>query len=488
MDILQHTSLLPPYDRTALQERIVHIGLGAFHRGHQAYILDQLLRLDQRGHWGICAISLFGSSNAATIIEQLKQQEDLYTVVERYDQAAEITIVGSIINTIQRQKEGNSAVFAKLLSPELSLITLTITEKGYCLHPNGEGLDLTDPNIVHDLAHPDDPITVPGLLYYALKQRSMLNLPPITIISCDNIPENSEKLKNGIISYAQQIDPGFVAYLNNTIAFPCSMVDRIVPATTEKMRQSLAQQWGIEDPCVIETEPFLQWVIEDHFAGERPQWEKINGVSLVKDVCPYEEMKLRMLNGTHSFFAYLGLLSGYQTVSECANHPLFEKAAYTLMLQEQRPTLSIKGVDLVAYAETLIRRFQNGALVHQLSQIATDGSQKIPQRFIESLLWREEHHLESPLLSLAIAAWITYVEQHADQLADSYQARLAELVHQAKDHEQLIIALLKSNIFPTEFHQFPQLPLKIIEAYLLIQQLGAEGALAARLASISPDS
>lgn len=486
MDILHHTSLLPSYDRTLLQEKIIHIGLGAFHRGHQAFILDQLLRLDQSGQWGICAISLFGSSTSSSIIEQMGRQDNLYTVIERYNQTAEITVVGSIINTMQRQKVGNRAILEKLLEPQVAIITLTITEKGYCLHPNGEGLDLTHPDILHDLAHPEDPITVPALLFYALKRRSKLNRQPITILSCDNIPENGLKLKNAIISYAQRVDPSFISYIDNQVAFPCSMVDRIVPATTEKTLHSLEQQWNIDDPCAIETEPFLQWVIEDQFAGEIPSWDKIKGVSIVKDVCPYEEMKLRMLNGTHSFFAYVGLLSGYRTVSECANHPLFEKAALALMQYEQQETLTIKEIDLVKYAHNLIQRFQNNALEHQLTQIATDGSQKIPQRFIESILWRETHNLDSPLLILSIAAWITYVEQQVDQLADSYQDRLAQIVHQAKDHETLIMSLLQSNIFPPQFHQSPKLSSQIIESYLLIEQLGAEKALFTLLESTYP--
>lgn len=468
-------TLLPTYNRALLKEKIVHIGLGAFHRGHQAFVLEKLLRQEQRSDWGICAVSLFGGS--AKMIDQLEAQACLYTVLERENEQVNATVVGAIINTIQRQKEGIEAVLNKLLEPQVEIITLTVTEKGYCLAPGGDQLDLSHKDIRHDLENLENPRTVPAILFLALRARYSAGLPPLTLISCDNIPENSLLLKNAIRGFAEAVDPEFVHYLETQIAFPCSMVDRIVPATTPALETWIGEHLGVVDHCAIETEPFLQWVIEDHFAGERPHWEKIPGVSIVKDVRPFEEMKLRMLNGSHSFMAYLGSLANYKTVAECIADPIFHQAVLTLMLSEQKATLSMQEIDLEQYAQELIQRFKNSALHHQLAQIAMDGSQKIPQRFLEPLLWREAKELDSPLLILGIAGWLYFVIRNIEQLADPYQERFAQIIKDAEKDNAAVEAILKSGIFPQNFTENSNLKEKILSAYRSIDAIGAKAAL-----------
>lgn len=342
-------------DRKSLQENIVHLGLGAFHRAHQAFIFDGLNKLSDSKHWGICSINLF--DDGSNIVNKLQAQDGLYHVIERTTGINKATAVGSIVNAMQLQQVGLEAVLQKIAEPQVEIITLTVTEKGYCATAGGKALDLQNAVIKQDLIDLDNPKSVPAILYKALKLRSALDCKPITLLSCDNMPENGHALKNALLGFIAEVDPAFKAYIDNNVTFPCSMVDRIVPAVTEESLKIAEEVIGQRDACAVVTEPFIQWVVEDNFAQKRPEIEKVAGVSVAKDVVPFEEMKLRMLNGSHSFLAYLGSLASYTYISDCMQDINYKKAALSLMMNEQAPTLSVKDVNLESYANELIARY-----------------------------------------------------------------------------------------------------------------------------------
>lgn len=406
---LNSTVHLPSYDRNSLKAKIIHLGLGAFHRGHQAFLHHQLLEKSAadgiQNDWGICSINLFGGLD---VVENLSRQNHLYTVLEKSNNN-HATLVGSIIESMQVDRDGIAAIINKLSEPQVKIITLTITEKGYCTLPGGHAIDPNNPLICHDLAHPEQPQSAPAILYQALKKRMQLNLEPITLLSCDNMPENGDALKHAVLGFTQLVDADFIPWIEKNISFPSSMVDRIVPAITPETLADITAYIGTEDPCGIATEPFIQWVIEDNFVAGRPAWEKVAGVQLVDNVIPFEEMKLRMLNGSHSFLAYLGYLGGFEHISDCMANPDYKTACERLMRQEQAITLTTKGIDLNKYAQTLIERFENTSLKHRTWQIAMDGTQKIPQRFLASIKWHIAHNKNYTLLALGVAGWMRYI-------------------------------------------------------------------------------
>lgn len=475
--------ICPAYDRNTLKSKIVHIGLGAFHRGHQAFLLNQLQN-QSPSDWGICAINLIGGLQ---IVEDLQKQNHLYTVLEKADKQ-QATIVGSIIETLHTDINGINAIIAKLCEPQVAIITLTVTEKGYCTLPGGLALDVENSLIIHDLQNFDSPKSVPALLYKALKQRQRLGLPPITILSCDNMPENGHATKNAVLGFTQLVEPEFIDWIKRNVSFPSSMVDRIVPALTPASLHEVEVAIGQKDPCGIVTEPFIQWVIEDNFLAGRPAWQTLHGVTLANDVIPFEEMKLRMLNGSHSFLAYLGNLAGYENISDCMDDPDYRNACRQLMLKEQAVTLTTKNVDFVAYADTLIERFENKSLKHKTKQIAMDGSQKIPQRFLASIQWHIDNKSDYSLLALAVAGWIRYVSDLTDknlveEINDPMANLLATSCQSSEEGTQRVHALLNIDaIFGKALPTNPTFVKCIEDAYQNILTLGAKASIVKYLA------
>ena len=286
---------------------------------------------------------------------------------------------------------GLAAVLAALTQPEIAIVSLTISEKGYCHHPASGRLMAEHPAIAHDIAHPAQPQSAPGLLLAALRLRRERGLPPFAVMSCDNMPANGRVTRQVLLDLAQRQDPALADWVRQEVAFPSTMVDRIVPAATPATLDEIAAALGgVRDECAIACEPFIQWVVEDNFAAGRPAWE-LAGAQLVSDVLPFEHMKLRMLNGSHSFLAYLGYLGGYRYINECMADEHYRRAALRLMLDEQAPTLSVTGISLTDYAAQLIARFSNPALQHLTWQIAMDGSQKLPQRLLDAVRWHLRH-------------------------------------------------------------------------------------------------
>ena len=392
-------------NRVKLNTRIVHIGCGAFHRAHQALYTSEMLEKTD-GDWGICEISLFGG---AQLISNLRQQDHLYTVVEKGTLGTVIKVVGSIKESLHPSLDGIDKIIKKIAEPQVTIVSLTITEKGYCADYTTGTLDKKNPLIIADLKNPSQPKSAIGYIVQALKIRKEHHLKPLTIMSCDNVQGNGYIAKSVILEFARTLDKDLSEWIESNVTFPCTMVDRIVPAVTKETFTEITELIGTEDPCGIVCEPFRQWVIEDNFANGRPEWDLI-GVEFVADVAPYEEMKLRMLNGSHSFLAYLGYLGGYTHISDTMKDENYRVAVLDMMIKAQAPSLSMpENTDLYGYATLLIERFSNPNLKHKTAQIAMDGSQKIPQRMAKSLQFHLDNNTDFKWLALGIASWIRFI-------------------------------------------------------------------------------
>lgn len=468
--------LTPRYDRQQLQTRIVHFGFGAFHRAHQALLTDRVLNA-QGGDWGICEISLFSGDR---LMSQLREQNHLYTVLEKGANGNQAIIVGAVKECLNAKLDSLAAIIEKFCETQVAIVSLTITEKGYCIDPATGSLDVSNPRIIHDMQHPTEPHSAPGILVEALHRRRERGLSPFTVLSCDNIPDNGHVVKNAVLGMAEKRAAELAAWIQQHVSFPGTMVDRIVPAATEESLDEITRELGVADPCAISCEPFIQWVIEDNFVAGRPQWE-VAGVQMVDDVLPWEQMKLRMLNGSHSFLAYLGYLAGFQHISDCMQDSAFREAAYRLMMNEQAPTLRITNVDLSRYAASLIERFANPALKHRTWQIAMDGSQKLPQRMLEGIREHLTRGSDWPLLALGVAGWMRYVSGVDDagatiDIRDPLSEKIRLLVESSSDAERVSALLSLQEVFGTDLVKNPLFVQAIEQAWRRIAQHGAHQA------------
>lgn len=395
--------VLPSYDRTQLNAGIVHLGIGAFHRAHQAFYTEAVLN-KFGGDWGIIGSSL----RSASVRDQLVPQDCLYTLVERSGEGEKLQLIGAVLDTLVGP-ENPAALVAQMAADNIKIISLTITEKGYCHDPATGNLNLNHPDIIHDLAHLDKPVSAIGFLVSALKQRFDNNQKAFTLLSCDNLPNNGEVLEKVVCQFAEKIAPAFAQWIKTNATFPCTMIDRIVPATTDEDRREIEARLGLRDEGMVVCEPFSQWVVEDKFADGRPEWEQV-GVLLVEDVRVFEKIKLRLLNGAHSTMAYTGYLSGFDYISEVMEQPAFVNLVKTYMAREAGETVTAPaGFDIEAYKQQLRERFSNKALKHRTWQIAMDGSQKLPQRLLETLREQLQGNGHIDILCLGVAAWIRYV-------------------------------------------------------------------------------
>ncbi len=393
-----------------------------------------------------------------------------------------ITMMG-ICTTLNVQIDGLETVLAAMCEPQIAIVSLTITEKGYFHSPATGQLMLDHPMVVADVQNPHQPKTATGVIVEALARRKAAGLPAFTVMSCDNMPENGHVMRDVVTSYAQAIDVKLAQWIEDNVTFPSTMVDRIVPAVTEDTLAKIEQLTGVRDPAGVACEPFRQWVIEDNFVAGRPEWEKA-GVELVSDVLPYEEMKLRMLNGSHSFLAYLGYLAGYQHINDCMEDEHYRHAAYTLMLQEQAPTLKVQGVDLQDYANRLIERYSNPALRHRTWQIAMDGSQKLPQRMLDSVRWHLAHDSKFDLLALGVAGWMRYVggvdeQGNPIEISDPLLPVIQKAVQSSAEGTARVQSLLAIKaIFGDDLPDNSLFTTKVTEAYLSLLAHGAKATVA----------
>lgn len=420
---LQKSISIPSYRMGKNPCTILHFGIGNFHRSHQAFYLHSLLQIADTD-WRICGVGLMPGD--ALMKENLASQDYLYSLVMQGSHAEELSIIGSIDDLIVLPEEYDRLMSVSC-SKELRIISLTVTEKGYCYDAEWD-LDREHPDIKHDIAHPDQPVTVPGVLARCLKERFSSSDLPITIMSCDNIPENGKVLKKVLFSYLQLIgEQALLDTIERSVSFPCTMVDRITPATTDAQREYLKGTYGIIDVCPVFSEDFIQWVIEDDFKAGRPDWETV-GAALTGDVVPYELMKIRLLNGSHSAISYLSLLAGYTYVDDAVTDSEI-KAFLKSYLQEIRKTLKpIPAVDFEVYIESLIRRFSNIAIRDRLLRLAEDGSRKIPNAIIAPLNELLDTGKPTACITFSLAAWIVYLAQSVDNEAYKVEDPMSELL------------------------------------------------------------
>jgi fructuronate reductase len=396
--------LRPRYDRARTRIGTVHFGPGAFHRAHQAFYFDRLLERDTSR--AICAVSLKTSS----LRDALASQDGLYTLVE-LDAAPTLRVIGAIREMLVAADDP-AAVSRRLVAPDTSLVTITVTEKGYCLNGAGE-LDIDHADIAHDLRHPETPRSLIGWLVRGLQLRHERGLAPYLVVSCDNLSDNGAKLRRAVLAFATRRDPALAGWIEKNARFPRTMVDSITPATDAALRSSVAQTLKLQDAWPVQRERFVQWVVEETDFTAQPDWASV-GVTVSRDVSAYERAKLRLLNGAHSTLAYLGLLAGLETVAQAMAQPALRMFIERLMIEDIQPTLTIPGdEELAAYRQSILQRFENPAIRHQLAQIAWDGSQKLPIRLLGTIGDAIRARRSFARLALAVSAWMHFIRMRA---------------------------------------------------------------------------
>ena len=451
---------VPRYDRAAITPGIVHIGVGGFHRAHQAVYTDDLLVQGLASEWGICGVGLRPEDRA--MHDALVPQGCLYTLMTRDAAGDAARVIGSLVRYLYAPNNVR-AVRDVLASPQTRIVSLTITEGGYSLDAAGQ------------------PGPVFALLADALQVRRSAGVPAFTVLSCDNLPHNGGAAKLALLASAR--DAEFVHWIEQNVAFPSSMVDRITPQTTDADRALVQNEFGIDDAWPVISEPFKQWIIEDKFSDGRPPWEKV-GAQFVSDVAPYESLKLSLLNGSHFAMAYLGFLAGFQTVPEVMADPDFRRFITRLMDEEVTPLLPpVPGIDLTEYKATLLHRFDNPAIKDQISRLCQNGSGKFPQYLLPSLRTAIERGTPRTLLTLALAGWMRYltgVDEQGNSYAidDPRAAELTALARQGGTDPRPLLALTDV------FHFLGQSAGFMRELEVNLESLDASGARATLAAAL----
>ncbi|QDT02087.1 Mannitol 2-dehydrogenase [Rubripirellula lacrimiformis] len=424
----------PNYDRSRIKPGIVHVGIGGFHRSHEAYYTDQWMRLGEgtepgdASQWGICGIGLREADRKIATV--LQEQDYLYTlIVKEPGGGVEHRVIGSIVDFLLGCDDP-AAVIQQMASPDTKIVSLTITEGGYNVDPKTGGFDATNPDAQHDVSSPQQPRLVFGYLTAALKLRRDRGQPAFTIQSCDNIQHNGDLTRRMVIEFARMQDAALADWIEAEVRFPNAMVDRITPVTSPSDIESLDQQFGLRDDWPVTCEPFCQWIIEDNFSNGRPEWEQV-GAQFVSDVTPYEKMKLRLLNAGHSVLGLLGSVYGYATIDETIGDPLFAIFLRSFLDNEATPVLDpVDGIDLDQYKDTLIERFGNPNIKDRLERICLESSSKLPVFLIPTVRENLKRGKSVDHAALVIAAWCYYSDRHADrhgnalEVVDGQQAEL----------------------------------------------------------------
>jgi fructuronate reductase len=449
----------PAYDWRRVGIGIAHLGLGAFHRCHQAEYTDDMLEA-RGGDWAIVGVNL----RPPPLADTLGAQSGLYTRRLRDDSGVdECRIIGCIRETIDAQDDSAPAI-AALAHPRIKSVTLTITEKGYCHIPATGALDDRHPDIVHDLAHPDAPRSAPAILVAALERRRLAGAPGLTLLSCDNIPSNGSILNGVVRTLAQARSPALARWVADHVAFPSSMVDRIVPATTDADIEAISAILGLSDHACVIGEPFRQWTIEDRFAGERPPWDAA-GAEFVSDVSAHEQIKMRVLNGAQTTLCTLGALAGLDYTFEDVRHPVLERFVRAMLQEETAPALPLaRGMEARAYIDLSLRRLHNSNIRHRNHQIATDGSQKIVQRLLNPMRDRLRAGASIERLACATAGFIAYLAAASPAFgarwtpSDPFADVLRAIADETAGDTQALArrALAISAIFGADLPQSPQ--------------------------------
>ncbi len=416
---------VPGYDRSAVRAGIVHLGVGAFHRAHQALFLDRLMNAGKALDWGICGVGVLPGD--ARMRDALAAQDCLYTLVEKApDGAQQARVIGSIVEYLLAPDDPD-AVIERMADPAIRIVSLTVTEGGYNFNAVTGEFQADDPDVVHDLAPGALPRTTFGLVVEALARRRARGVPPFTIMSCDNIQGNGHAARRSFGAFARLRDPELGEWVEREVRFPNGMVDRITPVTTDGDRAALTERFGIEDRWPVVCEPFLQWVLEDDFGAGRPPFEDV-GVQVVADVEPYELMKLRLLNASHQALCYVGYLSGYRLVHDVCQDPLFAGFLLDYMRREGEPSLQpVPGIDLHAYQRELVERFSNAQVRDTVARLCAESSDRIPKWLLPVIRHNLETGGEIERSALVVASWARYAE------AVDEQGEPIEVVDRLKD-------------------------------------------------------
>jgi fructuronate reductase len=468
------------YHRRHLRPRVVHLGLGAFFRAHGALFTEDVLAV-QGGDWGIIGASLRRPDQR----NRLTPQGCLYTTVENGANGQKARIVGCLLKVLVGP-ENPAALLDRLADGETAIVTLTVTEKGYCHDPASGRLNADHPEIRHDLEHPDAPRSAVGLITVALARRNAAGLPPFTVASCDNLPSNGVLLSRLVYEFASLRDDALAAWIERTVPFPSSMVDRIVPAEAPGDRSFVEQLTGLHDAAPVMHEPFRQWVLEDRFVdGVRPHWERA-GAQFVSDVVPFERAKLRMLNASHSALAYLGYLAGHETIFDAVSDELFARFIKRFWRDDVIPILPAPpGLDLERYADQLFERYRNPAIRHRLWQIAMDGSQKLPPRLLSTVRDNLKQGRPFKLVALAVAGWMRYISGTdeagaAIDVRDPLAIRLRERIDSAGTDPAAQVRALATleAVFGNDLPGSEAFMAAVTEAFEALRRAGARTAMA----------
>ena len=445
---------VPAYDRRGLVPGVVHFGPGAFHRAHQASYFDALLA--REACWSISAVAL----NSEGVANALRPQDGLYTLSLLGDQPS-IGVIGSIVELLTRSEHDEIA--RRLALGSTRLVTATVTEKGYCLTPQGE-LDLEHPLVRADLEGHDAPGSLIGAIVRGLDRRRREGAGGLTVLSCDNLEANGVRFGNAVRAFAAQIDPDLARWIGDEVRFPCSMVDSITPATTDQLRDEVAATLGLQDQWPIKRERFTQWVMEDDFASDRPPLDEV-GAQFVPSVAGFEMAKLRLLNGAHSTLAYLGLLLGYDTVATAMSDSPLADFIGGMMREEIAPLLpQTPGLDTAEYIANVLDRFRNPEIHHLLSQIAWDGSQKLPFRLLPSVVAARTAGRPTARLATAVAAWFRFLEMQAKTGSVVVDPRCDELLPAARSGD--VGCFFASGVFPARIVDDDGFRAEVMDAWL----------------------
>lgn len=444
LDSLDPSIEIPNYDRGKVKTRIAHIGVGNFHRSHQAYLTHELMQQHGDLNSGICGIGLMNFDRK--ISDVMKAQDSLYSlVIKEHDGSRKVKVIGSIVEFLFAP-ENPDAVIAKLADPEIQVISLTITEGGYNLDETTHEFNFENPWIQQEIADPNSPITVFGYLNKALQVRKDTGAGGVTIQSCDNIQGNGKITKKSLLSFIGRVNPDLLDWISENVSFPNAMVDRITPITTLQDIQQLKDDFLVDDQWPVVCEPFIQWVIEDDFINGRPSWEKV-GVQFVNDVLPFENMKLQLLNAGHSLMGVLGALHGFETIDQVVRDNDFKEIFKNYMDLEVTPCLEkLDGFDLTAYKNSLLTRFQNEYIKDSVARICSHSSVKFPKFILPTLRNQLSNSQDIEIISFLIAAWAKY-NLGIDEKGTSYEIKDVIL------EEELKIAAKESLEDPLKFIQ-----------------------------------
>jgi mannitol 2-dehydrogenase len=472
----------PSYDRSKVTSGIVHIGVGGFHRSHEAFYTDEYMQNSGDLSWGICGVGLReGDRKMQTI---LKEQDYLYTLIVKHpDGQVENRVIGCLTDFIL-SCDAPQKVVDKMASNETKIVSLTITEGGYNFNPVTDEFDFTHPDVVHDLANPGSPRLVFGYLAAALKLRKEAGKKPFTVQSCDNIQHNGNMTRKMLLAYVGQFDKDLAAWIESEVQFPNAMVDRITPATTPADMAYLSDEVGVKDNWPVVCEPFIQWIIEDKFSDTRPLWEQV-GAQFVADVTPYEKMKIRLLNAGHSVLGLLGSIEVQETIDGAVKEPLFARYLRTFMDAEVTPVLDpVDGIDLTEYKDVLFERFANPNIKDNLSRICLESSSKVATFLLPTLLHNLQNDGHIKCATLVVAAWCYYSDKQVNQNGDALDINdvmSAELHQVAQKTASDPLAFLQLDSIFADVKKYPRF---VDEYKAQIERLYANGDIKSEMQAV----